>query len=143
MIFPGLLAWLSLLFGIGDGQGPGQDQPVRRVIVDDVVILRVPVSPLPPPRFEWVEKKGPKCIAWSEIRGAMLSGPSNVDFLLPDSHRVRAQFDEDCPALDFYGGFYLKPRDEHVCAQRDSINSRVGSSCRIERFRKLEPKLRH
>jgi hypothetical protein len=56
--------------------------------------------------------------------------------------RVRASFDGNCPALDFYGGFYLKTQDERVCAKRDSVHSRMGGSCRIERFRRLIPKLK-
>jgi hypothetical protein len=142
VIFPGVMAWLAMLFGFGGAQDSGAQPVVRRVVVGSEIILRVPVQPLPPPRFEWVEHKGPKCIDWADIRGAMLSGPANVDFLLPDRQRVRAEFAEDCAALDFYGGFYLSPRDEQVCVRRDSVHSRMGGSCRIERFRKLVPKLR-
>ena len=47
--------------------------------------------------------------------------------------------DSDCPALDFYGRFYLQPDDENICARRETIRSRVGGSCRIEKFRKLVP----
>ena len=64
------------------------------------------------------------------IRRALLSGPRSVDFVLADRSRVRAEFDEDCPALDFYGGFYLQPEDDRLCAKRDAIHSRMGGSCR-------------
>jgi hypothetical protein len=138
----GLLGWLPWLLGLAAAQGPNTPQQVRRVIVGQQVILRVPVRPLPPPRFEWEEHKGPSCFPVAAIRGAMLSGPTNVDFLLPDRQRIRAEFADDCPALDFYGGFYLKPQDERVCANRDSVHSRIGGSCRIERFRRLVPKIR-
>ena len=50
----------------------------------------------------------------AEIRGALLSGVDHVDFLLRKRQRVRASFDGSCPALDFYGGFYLKTDDERV-----------------------------
>jgi hypothetical protein len=76
------------------------------------------------------------------IRRAVLSGPEEVDFVPTNRRRVRAHFDEDCPALDFYGGFYLRPEDERLCAGRDSIHSRMGGSCTIERFWHLVPKLR-
>lgn len=131
-----------MLLGLAAPPGPATPAQVRRVIVGRQIILRVPVRPLPPPRFEWEEHKGPKCIAVDAIRGAMLSGPATVDFQLPDRQRVRADFAEDCPALDFYGGFYLKPEDDRVCADRDSIHSRIGGSCRIERFHRLVPKIR-
>jgi len=73
------------------------------------------------------------------IRRALLSGPEQVDFILADRTRVRAKFDEDCPALDFYGGFYLQPQDERLCADRDAVHSRMGGSCTIDKFRLLVP----
>jgi hypothetical protein len=72
----------------------------------------------------------------------MLSSPGSVDVLLPHQHRVRAHFAEDCPALDFYSGFYLKPQDAQLCAGRDIIYSRMGGSCRIEGFHLLVPRLK-
>ena len=35
------------------------------------------------------------------------------------------------------------PDIERICAKRDTIRSRVGGSCRIERFRTLVPKVDH
>lgn len=128
------------LFGAEPGTVGGS---VTRLIVQDEVILRVPVQPRPLlPEIEWIEHKGPKCIPSTVIRRALLSGPSEVDFILANRTRIRAQFDEDCPALDFYGGFYLQPEDDRVCARRDAVYSRIGGSCTIKRFKQLEPKLR-
>ena len=133
---------LPVLLGLFAGQPGGVDR-VARLVVQDEVILRVPVQPRPfAGRVEWVEKKGAKCIPADAIRSAVLSGPQQVDFILVGRDRLRAKFDEDCPALDFYGGFYLQPEDELICAGRDAIHSRVGGSCRIKRFRHLEPRLR-
>lgn len=93
--------------------------------------------------LEWVERKGPKCIATGAIRGAMLSGDRDVDFLLAGRRRMRAKLSDDCPALDFYEGFYIAPEgDDRICARRETIRSRVGGSCQIERFRELVPKLK-
>jgi hypothetical protein len=118
-------------------------QSVTRLVIQDEVILRIPVEPRPlAPAIHWVERKGPKCIPVSAIRGALLSGPEQVDFILGNRARVRAQFDEDCPALDFYTGFYIQPDGEKLCAGRDAIHSRMGGSCTIERFKMLEAKLR-
>ena len=111
-------------------------------MVQDELIIKVPVRPLPPAQFEWVERKGPRCVPASVIRGALLTGPDHVDFMLPQRQRIRATFDDDCPALDFYGGFYLKTEDQQVCAGLDSVHSRMGGSCRIERFRHLVPKFK-
>jgi hypothetical protein len=135
---------LPLLLGLFGAQPGTVEQSVTRLIVQDEVILRVPVQPRPLlPQIEWVEKKGPKCVPVAAIQRAMLSGPEQVDFVLVNRQRIRAQFDEDCPALDFYGGFYLQLEDDRLCAHRDAIHSRIGGSCTIERFKQLVPKLRH
>lgn len=134
---------MPLLFGLFGAQPGSVGQVVTRLIVQDEVILRVPVQPRPLiPDFEWIEKKGPKCIPAAAIQRALLQGSEQVDFVLTNHVRIRAQFDEDCPALDFYGGFYLQPEDERLCAHRDAIHSRIGSSCTIERFKQLVPKFR-
>ena len=63
-------------------------------IIQDEVILRVPVQPHPLlPEFEWVEKKGPKCLPVGAIQRALLSGSEQVDFILADHTRIRAQLD--------------------------------------------------
>lgn len=135
---------LPLLVGLFGAQPGPVGQTVTRLIVQDELILRVPVEPRPLlPDFRWVEQKGPKCIPAGAIQRALLSGSEQVDFILADRTRIRAQFDEDCAALDFYGGFYLQPEDERLCAKRDAVHSRMGGSCRIERFKQLVPKFRH
>jgi hypothetical protein len=135
---------VPLLLGLFAAQPSAVGQTVTRLIIQDEVILRVPVQPHPIiPQFEWIEKKGPKCLPAGAIQRAMLSGSGQVDFILANRSRVRAQFDEDCPALDFYRGFYLQPPDERLCAGRDAIYSRMGGSCTIERFRQLLPRVRH
>jgi hypothetical protein len=135
---------LPLLFGMFGAQPGMVGQSVTRLIVQDEIILRIPVQPRPlMPEIEWVEKKGPKCVPVAAIRRALLSGSEQVDFVLDNHARIRAQFDEDCPALDFYGGFYLQVEDDRLCARRDAVHSRIGGSCTIERFKQLVPKLRH
>jgi len=135
--------FVPLLLGLFAAQPATVSQSVTRLIEQDEVILRIPVQARPLlPEFEWVEKKGPKCIPAAAIQRALLSGSEQVDFILFNHARIRAQFDENCPALDFYGGFYLQPRDERLCAHRDAVHSRIGSSCTIERFKQLMPKFR-
>ena len=132
-LLPSLLGFASSAVG---------DTRVQTHIVRSEVILRIPVRPRPEPRVEWVERKGPKCVPTEAIRGATLSEPESVDFLLYGGRRLRAELSEDCPALDFYTGFYLSPEDDRVCARREAIRSRIGGSCRIERFRRLVPRPR-
>ena len=140
-----LLAFLGLipaLFGLaGDPPSPERHR-VRRMVINEELVISIPIRPRPSPKLEWIERKGPKCIAAERIAGATLSGPSSIDFVLRDRSRVRAQFDDECPALDFYRGFYLQPDDQRICAKRETIQSRVGASCRIERFRRLVPQIR-
>lgn len=134
---------LMLLLGLFGGEPAVVGQSVTRLMVQDEVVLRVPVQPRPLlPAIDWVEHKGPKCIPAGAIRRVLLSGPSQVDFILADRSRVRAHFDEDCPALDFYAGVYLQTADDRLCVRRDAVQSRIGGSCTIERFRQLVPKLR-
>jgi hypothetical protein len=138
------LGLVPLLLGILAAQPGTVGQSVTRIVVQDEIILRVPVRPHPVmPQIEWVERKGPKCIPVTAIRAGLLSGSEEVDLLLANRARIRAELDEDCPALDFYGGFYLQPQDDQqLCARRDAIHSRMGGSCRIERFKFLEPRIR-
>lgn len=131
-----------MLLGLFAAQ-PAAMQGVTRVVVQDELIIRIPVQPRPyGPPIEWVERKASKCIPIAAIHGALLSGPEQVDFLTGNGTRIRAKLDEDCPALDFYAGFYLQPRDERLCVGRDAIHSRMGGSCTIERFKQLIPKFR-
>jgi hypothetical protein len=139
-----LLGLIPALFGMAGQASSQQQQPqgVRRVVVNEEVIISIPIRPRPRQKYEWVEQKGPKCIDAQRIAGATLSGPSSIDFILRDRRRIRAVMDDECPALDFYQGFYLQPDDERICAKRESIQNRVGASCRIERFRSLVPQLK-
>lgn len=131
------LTLLPILFGFGFATS--SDTPgVRTLVVEEQLIIRVPVRP--PPRMEWAERKGPKCIPAEAIRGAFLSDDEHVDFLLAGSRLLRAELDSECPALDFYSGFYLSSEDGKICAERDSVRSRIGGSCTIERFLTLKRK---
>ena len=139
----GLWNFLPLLLGVLVVQPGDAQTTVTRLIVQDEVIWRIPIRPRPVmPPIEWVEHKGPKCIPIQAIRGALLTGSDHVDFVLADRSRIRAKFDGNCPALDFYGNFYLQPDDDRLCAKRDAIHSRMGGSCQIDKFKELEPKLK-
>jgi hypothetical protein len=143
MIQGSILSFVPLLLGIFGAQPSVVGQTVTRLVVQDEVILRIPVMPHAPlPQVDWIERKGPNCIPAAAIRRALLSGSEQVDFVLNGRSRIRAELKDDCPALDFYGGFYLQPEDEQICAGRDAIYSRMGGSCTIDRFKHLVPKVR-
>ncbi len=141
MTFAGFFGFIAMLLSAGEAEGPSAP-PVRVMTIERQMIMRVPVRPFPRMKLQWEEEKGPKCLPVGTIAGAMLSGPDSIDIVLRNRQRVRARLDSDCPALDFYGGFYLQPQDEQLCAKRDTVHSRMGGSCRIERFRRLVPKIK-
>src|SRR5689334_21988061 len=135
---------LPLLLSLIGAQPGAVGQTVTRLIIQDEVIWRVTIQPRPLlPDFEWVEHKGPKCIPLNGMRATLLSGSDQIDFIYANRARVRAKFDENCPALDYYGRIYLLPDGDQLCAGRDVIHSRMGGSCTIERFKQLVPKFRH
>ena len=134
-IFISLSAWLGVASGAADPH-----DGVQRMIVRDTFIIHVPIAQRRRPGIEWVERKGPKCLSAAMIAGAAMASQSTIDFVLRDRRRVRAQLDSECAGLDFYGGFYVEPVDGAVCAKREEIRLRAGSTCRIERFRSLVPR---
>ena len=142
MTSPSLVALIvSLAVGLGatsDVRDPRL--VVQKMIVRDEIVLHVPIAQRRLPGLVWVEHKGPKCLSAAMIAGAVMASPSSIDFVLRDRSRVRAEFDSDCAGLDFYGSFYVEPQDGAVCAKREEIRSRAGSTCRIKRFRSLEAK---
>ncbi len=125
---------------------------ITSVTIQQRMIIRVPRMPvgrtrttasapaaaLPPIR--WVEKKTDKCVPLITLAAAAVTGSDSVDLLLNGGKRLRARFGSECPALDFYSGFYVKMTgDGKVCSGRDSIRARSGGECRIKSFRALVP----
>ena len=122
---------------------------LAQVTISGRIIIRVPSradaaaaavsAPSPPLRL--IEKKGPKCIAANELAGAIVTTTDSVDLIVNGGARLRAEFNDDCDALGYYGGFYLKPAsDGQVCAGRDAIRTRSGDVCPIRRFKRLVAK---
>jgi hypothetical protein len=116
-----------------------------RVVIQERIMIRIPAGLqgagfATPAQVRWKEKKGVKCVPARSIAGATLVSQNSVDLILRDRSRVRAKLENDCPALDYYHGFYVTPTaDGMICADRDRIRSRMGGECEIDRFRTLEP----
>lgn len=142
MILAVAAALLLLAFG-GASDGEAQSERDGRLTVRQRLIIRVPphaprVDASSPLFTRWREGRGPRCIAMRAVSGATLLGESSVDFVLRDDSRIRAHLEGGCVALDFYRGFYVNgTEDGMICADRDSIRSRMGGECEIERFRSL------
>lgn len=116
---------------------------VTQMMIHQRVIIRVPAMappPAPPRPIKWKERKGPKCIPLNQLAGAAITQNDSVDLFLHGGTRLRAVLDDDCPALDYYSGFYIRPTtDGQICQKRDMLHTRSGGQCRVERFRTLVP----
>lgn len=89
---------------------------------------------------EMKEKKTDDCIGIEKLAGFVVTQNDSVDLVLTDRSVLRAKLGDECPALGFYAGFYVKAvGDRKICAKRDSFRSRSGKSCAIQAFRKLVP----
>ena len=143
MILAGAAALMLLAFGGQDGKPRPPQGP--SITVRQQIIIRVPhgvrrVTPAGASLIQWQEGRGPRCVSAGRIVGATLLGQNSVDLILRDNSRVRARLERRCPALDYYYGFYVNAtEDGRICADRDSIRSRVGGECRIDRFHSLSP----
>lgn len=115
----------------------------QQVSITGRVVIRVQSAPMPNSMrvaapVRWVEKDGPKCVAVDQLAGAIVNGTDSVDLVFKGGTRMRALFDDDCTALGYYGGFYLKSSaDGQVCARRDTIRTRSGDKCSIGKFKRL------
>lgn len=107
---------------------------VPRVTMTTTIIMR---SPVPVPIRE---KKADNCVKIDKIAGFAVNRGNSIDLLLNDGKLLRVNLGDDCPALGFYSGFYVKPnKDQKICAGRDAFRSRSGRSCSIQAFRSLVP----
>ena len=120
-----------------------------QLIIHQQIIIRVPggvrsAVPATNSLTQWRETRGPHCIAAHDVLGATMLSASSVDLVMRDSSRIRARLEQRCPALDYYYGFYVNATpDGQICANRDSIRSRMGGECGIDAFHSLHPVLPH
>ncbi len=121
----------------------GEPFELAQLTIRQRIVIRVPAAPAPPVqplrRLRWKEKGGPKCISVNGLAAAAVFKADAVDLMMRGGKRLRALLDDDCPALDYYRGFYLTPtEDGRICAGRDMIHSRMGGQCSIDKFKTLE-----
>lgn len=141
MITWGAALWLMSLTGMPERPAAPVALPFPQTVVRQQIIVRMPVGrrgARAPNAVEWKEGKRIECVSVKAIAGATLLGRNSVDLVLRDNSRIRAKLERSCPALDYYHGFYISPgADGKICADRDSIRSRVGGACEIDAFRAL------
>lgn len=125
-----------------------------QLTIEQRVIIRVPVVPQrapaapsavqrdrpPPSPEEYKEVKGPKCLQMRNLRGAIVEGERTLMLFSAPGERYRAHFGKSCRGADFYAGFYIVPnKDGAICAGRDDLHTRNGSTCEVQRFSRLVP----
>ncbi|MDO6413747.1 hypothetical protein Q4F19_05070 [Sphingomonas sp. BIUV-7] len=133
------LLWAGLLAGAAAAET--DRLLMAQLTIRSRVVVRVQTNAPPPPPVKLVEKKGPRCVPMADVLGAAVVAGNSVDFVLRGGKRMRARFASSCPALDYYSGFYIVPTaDGMICSDRDSVRSRAGGECAINRFRLLAPK---
>ncbi len=121
-----------------------------QVTIEQRVIIRIPTmrrpsaraslmaEAPPPPAVRLREGKGPKCLPIGRIRGAVITMLNGVTMITDRNEQLRAHFGKTCRTADFYAGFYIEPRkDGSLCAGRDTLHARNGSSCEIEKFSRM------
>jgi len=138
---------MSALVALGANASPAPAAPPRELEGIELaqlsfrshIVVRVQTTQLAMvPEASLREKKGPKCVAASDILAAAILARSSVDLVLRGGYRMRARFSANCPGLDYYSGFYVSAgADGKLCSGRDVIRDRAGGECEIEKFRQL------
>lgn len=126
--------------------GPGVE---GQMLFHQHIVIRIPrmpapremAAPQPPlPSVDFREKDGPQCVASDDLIAATIPTDDRVDVMMRGGERLRIRLDKKCRTLDYYTGFYVTAgHDGQVCAKRDSIRTRSGDECGINKFRRLVP----
>jgi hypothetical protein len=113
-------------------------------------LQRVAIQPAPPPPpaaieplaepearksgFSLFSRKSKRaCVDGDRIGGAIVTDERTVELLLRGGERWRMRLKRDCPALQFYGGFYYRRTQAgKICAGRDTVIARSGGECMID-----------
>lgn len=128
-----------------DGEAAPPRLQFAQMTIRRSIIMRVPLHPerpVPrPPQTEWIEKGGERCISIDDLAGAEISSSSSIDLVYRGGTRWRVKLREECPALGYYQGFYLRPgADRQLCVKRDVIHPRSGGECEISALKRLKAK---
>jgi hypothetical protein len=127
-----------------DTRRPAPPPQVTQMIIERRTVIRI--SPheertRAPLNFrDWREVTTTKCFPVAMLAGIVISTPDSIDMVLRGGRLIRARLEKGCPSIDFYSGFYLKPTsDGLLCEDRDTIHSRAGGACEVDKFRILLP----
>jgi hypothetical protein len=123
----------------------------HQVSIEQHVIIRItpgnpavlhdmpPTAPQPlPERLR--ERRMPPCVPVTALAGVRPLATNRLLLFLRDHRLVGADLARNCAARDFYLGFYITPTgDGQLCAGRDTIHSRAGTTCMITKMLELVP----
>jgi hypothetical protein len=117
-----------------------QQQQRITIHVPRLTVTRATIVVRTPRPAALVEKKADDCVKMEDLAGFSVNRFDSVDLVLKNGSLLRAKLGNDCPALDFYRGFYVKVnKDKKMCAKRDAIRSRSGRQCPLQSFASLVP----
>jgi hypothetical protein len=127
------------------------DGPWNQIRIEQHLIIRItpggpavmrdmpPPAPLPLP-LRLHRRRMPPCVQLTAIAGVRPLAGERLLLLMRDHRLVGADLSRTCAARDFYLGFYVTPTpDGQLCADRDSIHSRAGTTCMITGVHEMVP----
>jgi hypothetical protein len=83
------------------------------------------------------ERRIGRCLSIDSISGVQPNGGNDLILYLRDRRMVRAQLERSCRSREFYSGFYVAGGDGRLCVDRDMLQSRSGSNCKLSEIRQL------
>ena len=121
-------------------------EPGRDALAPQVLPLQPMMQPLNPmlrPRpvqMRMRERKAGKCLPAQGIAAVQPTTDGRLMFYMRDRRTLAAGLEKTCSARDFYLGFYMsKTSDGQLCAGRDPIHSRAGTTCKLKEVREFVP----
>ena len=98
-----------------------------------------PPAPQPLPERLRVTRDLP-CLSVVAIAGVQPLANHRLLLILRNHRLIGADLSRNCTARDFYLGFYVTPNNDGLlCAGRDMIHSRAGTTCTISELHLLVP----
>ena len=125
-------------------------EPANQVRIEQHTTIRI-VPRQPPPRATMLmdlprgelpprltERNAGKCLPAGGIAGVQVDRSDRLILFMRDRRVMTAQLERACRARDFYSGFYVdRSSDGRICVDRDTLQSRSGTNCKLTRIRQL------
>ena len=114
---------------------------IIRITPGNPAILRDIPPPAPQPLPERLRpRRIAPCLPVAAIAGVRPLANNRLLLFMRDHRLVGADLSRNCTARDFYLGFYVASTgDGLLCAGRDTIHSRAGTTCTITEVHELVP----